>query len=119
MKWDRKTLFWAGLGGTLAALGVWMIASRQLDKQFANGGAQLRSQLSTGSTDLRRQLEAGRQELITEVQRQVDAQVPLATERAIRRTLSDYGITPNTATDIRRLAAATDILLTQVTELAS
>lgn len=109
MNWQNVS--WAALGGGLAALGIWMVASRALDKQFAGGAAQLRSQLSTGGSALNARIAAGRRELQAELGQQIQTQVPLLVERSLRTTLLGYGLTPQSGRELARLITAGDTLL--------
>lgn len=105
-----KPWLWAALGGTLAAIGVWVFVRRGVDDALARGGADLRARLGAGGADLERQLTRARLELGNEVKVAVLREVPPQVETTIRATLASYGITPDTGRRIDAVLAAAERL---------
>lgn len=89
-----------GLGGALIGAAVWWYASRQLDAQLAAGGSRLTEGLSTGRATLEQRLREGQAQLETQVRAQVRTQLTAA--------LSDVGLTPQRAHQIRDIVEAAD-----------
>ena len=104
MKTRAAEYAWAialgGLGGLAVGAGIWWYASRQLDAQLASGGSQLTEGLTEGRATLEQRLREGQAELETQVRTQVRAQLTSA--------LSDVGLTPQRAQQVRAIVDAAD-----------
>lgn len=90
-------------GGLLGAAIVWSFASRALDAQLARGLDDVGQRLTGGEAQFQRLLAQGRTELSGQLKREINEQVPPLVRRELTRTLSSYGITPETG---RRVAVA-------------
>lgn len=87
------TILLGATGGALAGLGVWMLASYLIDKQFEKASREL---LARGEADLRR-----------EISRQIETQIPPRVRSEMDRRFAEANITPQTG---RQLAAALQVM---------
>ena len=93
---DGKTFLLAAGVGTVAAVVVFQIASRELDRQLARGGEGL--------------IQAAEGQLRSSMQRQLQQQVPPMVRAEVVSKLSEYGITPQTGRRIDRALVAIERL---------
>ncbi len=99
-----KILLGAVAGATAAGI-VWYFARINLDKSLTAGAEQLAAELGTGHAEMTRRLAAGERQLTTQLQAQIDTQVPPVVQRTIDATFRRYGITPDTGRRIDRALA--------------
>lgn len=90
-------------GGVLGAALVWQFASRALDAQLAQGLEDVGARMSGGEAQFQRMLSQGRVQLSSQLKQEINEQVPPLVRAELTRTLTSYGITPETG---RRVAVA-------------
>ena len=90
-------------GGLLAGVGVALVASRILDQRLAEGSTTLTERLGAGREELDAAFAEGRVELERLVADRVRAEVPPVVRREVERSLSSYGLTPDTGRQIAQV----------------
>ena len=90
-------------GGLLAGVGVALVASRILDQRLAEGSTTLTERLGAGREEIDAAFAEGRVERERLVADRVRAEVPPVVRREVERSLSSYGLTPDTGRQIAQV----------------
>jgi hypothetical protein len=90
-------------GGLLAGVGVALVASRILDQRLAEGSSTLTERLGAGREELDAAFAEGRAQLERLVADRVRDEVPPVVRREVERSLSSYGLTPDTGRQIAQV----------------
>lgn len=83
---QKKLLIRAALAGGATSFALWFVMDRVIDKGLAAGGDAL--------------LERAAVEMRGELQRQLDAEVPPRIRATLDEVLREYGITPQTTSNV-------------------